>query len=190
MGMLKLTGAEKRGLVLLVVSLLLICSTAWFLAGCNNPRALVSDTHTTRERVVTKRDTIIWAPADSALVKLVTDVRSMRALIDELKAQGPRTVRGSNNAKLIMSVVHDTLLLEARCDSLAQVLQGALVTIQEKETRVTELERTITAKDKSEKGTMPGWMKGTVWMVVVIVAALFALFMLYLLIQKHLFKRL
>lgn len=187
MGMLKLTGSEKRGLWLLLLSMLLIWCTCWLLVSCNDSRWLMKE-HGTTERVVTKRDTIIWAPADSALVKLVTDVRSMRALIDELKAQGPRTVRGSNNAKLIMSVVHDTLLLEARCDSLAQVLEGALVTIQEKETRVTELERVVTEKDKSEKGTMPGWMKGTIWLIIVIVAALIVLFILFTKLKQSLFR--
>lgn len=189
MGMLKLTRTERRGLLLLALSLLLIWSAAWILSGCNDARWLMRE-HSSSERTVTKRDTIIWAPADSALVKLVTDVRSMRALIDELKAQGPRTVRGTNNAKLIMSVVHDTLLLEARCDSLAQVLEGALVTIHERDSIVTHLERTIATKDKSEKGTMPGWMKGTIWMIVVAVLACVVLCVLFLLIKKHLFTRL
>lgn len=178
MDMLRLTRSERRGFVLLVLSVALIAAISWLLAGCNDSRGLMTQS-TTTERVVTKRDTIIWAPADSALVKLVTDVRAMRALIDELKANGPRTVKGARNAQLIMSVVRDTLLLEARCDSLAQVLESALVTIQEKESRVSELERVVVEKDKSEKGTMPGWMKGIIWIVIIVVAALVVLFILF-----------
>ena len=176
--------------------LTIICLVLLFLAigaamsGCSDMRSFWKLHDTTYvERTVTKRDTVIWVKADSATIKLITHVREMRALIEGLKREGPRTVRGSSHASLTMSVVGDSLVLDARCDSLAQVLEDALVSIEEKSRQVTHLEKTVTEKDRSLKGVMPGWMKGTVWIIIIIVAALFALFLLYLLIKKHLFKR-
>ena len=54
---------------------------------------------------------------------------------------------------------------------------------------VTELERTVAEKDRSTKGVMPGWMKGTIGIIAAVVCAAIALYVLFLLIQKNLLKR-
>lgn len=177
--------ASLFALAFVAVLLLGTCST-----GCANARGwfTVHDT-TTFERVVTHRDTTVWVKADSAHIKLVTDLIAFRKLIEQLKENGPRTVHGSRNASLTMSVVNDSLVLDAKCDSVAERLQDALTTIQDKSREVETLTQTVKTKDAEAKGTMPGWMKGTSLLIGVCVVALFALFLLYQLVTKYLLKR-
>jgi hypothetical protein len=172
----------RIAMLLLIVSLVLaLVSCKTFLEGFR------SHTETITERTVTKRDTVWHTKADSATMRIVADVVALRKLIESLKQDGARTVRGTHNASLVMSVVGDTLVLDARCDSLAMELENALVTIETTRERNTELERTVTQVGNETKGVIPGWMKGTIY---IILAALLALFAVYLLINKTLFKRL
>lgn len=143
--------------------------------------------HTHSERVVTVRDTVVYTPVDSATMKIVADVRALRDLIESLKRDGARSVRGTHNANLVMQVVNDTLHLEARCDSLAHVLEGALRTIEERTTQNTELTRTIQDVRADRKGGIPGWMQGTIWIVITVCALLL---LLSFIVPKFLHRRL
>lgn len=179
MGMLSNTSRVRLALVLLLLSLVLA------LVSCRSIMdSFRQSSHSTT--VITQRDTVWRTPADSATARIVADVVALRQLIESLRADGPRIVRGSRNAELVMSVVRDTLLLEARCDSMALVLENALRTVEKTTVNNTELERSVRRLENENKGTVPGWMKGTVY---IIMAALIALLAIYLLINKTLFKR-
>lgn len=169
------------------LAFLLMCLAVVLLSGCSSILESLRRTETVHtERTVTVRDTVVYTKADSATLAIVADVQALRRLIEELKAEGPRRVRGSSHAALVMQVVNDTLHLEARCDSLAHVLEGALQTIQERTTQVTELERTLTDTRAERKGTIPGWMQGVIWIIVGIASLLL---IATIVLPKLLFKR-
>jgi hypothetical protein len=185
MGMLKPNESKGTGMALLLAALLLGIALA--LASCTSILESLRRTDTIHtERTVTVRDTTVYTKADSATIKMLMDLQSVRKLVEDLKREGPRTVRGTSHASLVMQMSGDTLLLEAQCDSLAHVLEGALRTIEEKTKERTELERTLTNTKAEQKGVMPGWMKGTIWIVIVLVAAIF---LIALTLNKLLFKR-
>lgn len=166
MGML--TDRERK-VITWALGFLLLCLAVVLLSGCTSILESLRRTDTVHtERTVTVRDTVVYTKADSATLKIIADVQALRRLIEELKAEGPRTVRGSSHAKLVMQVVGDTLHLEAKCDSLAHVLEGALRTIEERTTQVTELERTLTDSRAERKAVIPGWMQGVIWIIVAI----------------------
>lgn len=179
MGMLSQGNKVRIALLLFVAALLLA------LVSCRS--ILESFRHTDQTTtVITERDTVWTTQADSATMRIVSDVQALRRLIEQLRADGPMRVRGSRNAELVMSVVNDSLVLDARCDTMALRLENALRTVETTRVSNTELERTVKALQNENKGVVPGWMKGTVY---IILAALCALLAIYLLINKTLFKR-
>ena len=163
-----------------MLGVLLVCLAVLLLSGCTSVLESLRSKETVHtERTITVRDTTVYTRADSATLKMIADVRALRQLIEDLKAEGPRTVRGSSHASLVMQVVGDTLQLEARCDSMAHVLEGALRTIQERTEQVTELERTLSDTKAERKATIPGWMQGLIWIIVALCTlALLGLFLI------------
>lgn len=177
MGML--TDGERK-VMKAMLAVLLLCLALLLLSGCSSVLESLRRTDTIHtERTVTVRDTVVYTKADSATLKVIADVRALRALIESLKAEGPRRVKGTSHAQLVMQVVGDTLHLEAQCDSLAHVLEGALRTVELRTQQVTELERTLVDTKAERKGIIPGWMQGIIWIIVALCTlALLLLFLI------------
>jgi hypothetical protein len=184
-----LTDSERK-VFRWTLAFLLMCIGLVLLSGCTTILESLKRTDTVHtERTVTVRDTVVYTKADSATIKMLMDLQAMRKLMEDLRKEGPRTVRGTSHASLVMQVSGDTLLLEAKCDSLAHVLEGALRTIETNTKERTELERTLQDTRATQKGVMPGWMKGTIWIIVVAVVALLIIATIAIIINKYLFKR-
>lgn len=124
----------------------------------------VDSTHTAT--VIYHRDTTIHINADSArIVALVRNAVEMRKLMEELRTK-PRIARGLHNASITMSVRGDSLIVDARCDSIAQKLEDAITVIETLKSRYIA-ERTVLIAEaakakaaKAEKAEVPGWMTG------------------------------
>ncbi|MEO8589410.1 MAG: hypothetical protein ABI432_08590 [Flavobacteriales bacterium] len=158
------------------------------IAGCRNSLATVSTSKDSTHvfRMVSYRDTVVYTPADSARIRMIiTDVVALRRMMEELRAN-PRVSRGEHNATITLRASGDTLIATASCDSIAHVLENAITTIQEKSDRITSLEHTVIQQAKAEKGTIPGWMRGTSFIILSVALLLIvAAFLYFKLILKR-----
>lgn len=162
---------EKRRLVYLLVAVALVFMVAW-LSSCQDPRifgtsATTDSTHTTT--TVTKRDTVVIVGGDSArIISIVKDVVALRKLMEELRNGGGLTSRGERNASVTLRVSGDTLFAEAACDSVELRLEDAITTINTLTERLRDTETTLVVTEAKANDRVPGWMRGTTWLAVVL----------------------
>lgn len=134
--------------------LVLLCS------GCHAPQPVVitqrDSTHT--ERITTYRDTTIVVPGDEAVLRVGSDVLDIKHLVDQLRGE-VRTIRGANQASLVISASNDTLTVMALCDAIQLRLDSV---IQENSTlrSTVRTQASFLSTQPERQAPMPSWAKG------------------------------
>lgn len=144
--------------VLLVVIAVLI--GVIMFSGCRAPQPVVitqrDSTHV--EHYTTYRDTTVIVPGDEAVLKVGSDVTTLTRLMNELRGE-VRTIRGANQAALVISATSDTLTVMALCDELQLKLDSVLVENATLTSIVKSTTRFIATQPEQQK-PMPSWAKG------------------------------
>lgn len=132
-------------------------------------------THTSVE--VLHRDTVITVPADLASLDVRGNVEDLQRLLEDVRRE-QRVMRGEQNARLVLSERNGQLHIDCNCDSTEVKLKDAITTINRRNDRIEVLERTLTQVAKNDRSAIPGWMRGTIWLIVAIVVAIIIVFIL------------
>lgn len=125
------------------------------------------DTVITRTEI-THRDTVITIPADRAALDVRADIESLRSLITRLEKH-PIEAAGKRQARLMITDSAGRIAIRCRCDSLRIKLDHAITTIATKEQTITRLNHTVREGLRRDRSKLPGWMKGTAWILVLII---------------------
>lgn len=117
----------------------LLCLSALFLVGSCRPLVTTKETKVTdtiyKDRTVTVRDTVFkTAPAKATAAIATTDLNGLKTPIK----------KQSNNAKITIKTVHDTVYFECLCDTIA--IKAQLRDVFEKEYRARSTLTTETQK--------------------------------------------